>query len=473
MPEIGHIPSRISNGRPSSGPCPRRAGTSRRSSGKTRRAAVGAAICVWLLAAAGNAETLRLSLREAVARALSDGTAARIAAEQVDVSRAQAGQALSALLPQVTGQVQDANEILNLKTFGLSIPGFPTLVGPFNVFDAHVTLATQLIDVAAYRRYQAARQGVVVSDTERERVENDVASAVATLYVALQRAQASVEATQANVELFTKLRDLADDQRQAGVATKLDSTRAEVALSRQSQQLLVDQNRRDASRLALLHAIGADQTLDLALTDPLREESAGVATADEAIALARRERPELREINERLRAAELSIAASRAEKLPTLGAQFQGGYNGNHLGALSWNRTIGGLVSVPVFTGGRIPAQIAEAKSQRRELLLQRTETERQIEEEVRRALLNYQSAANRTRVAAQSVQLASEELDFARDRFANGVSSTIEVDNAQTSYAGATADRIAALADEAQARFDLSRATGRIRDLIEKRETP
>jgi outer membrane protein len=193
-----------------------------------RIAAFGIAL---LACAPAGAEPLNLSLRDAVARALSDGTAARIATERVDVSRAQADQARSALLPQVSGQVQDYNQVLNLKTFGLTLPGFPSLVGPFNVFDAHVTLAAQLIDFSARRRYQAARQGVVVADVERERTENEVATAVATLYVALQRAQANVDATRANLELFTKLRDLANDQREAGVATKLDSTRADVALA--------------------------------------------------------------------------------------------------------------------------------------------------------------------------------------------------------------------------------------------------
>ena len=44
---------------------------------------------------------------------------------------------------------------------------------------------------------------------------------------------------------------------------------------------------------------------------------------------------------------------------------------------------------------------------------------------------------------------------------------SSIEVDNAQTSLVQAQEDRIAALADEAQSRFDLARATGRIRELV------
>ncbi len=257
------------------------------------------------------------------------------------------------------------------------------------------------------------------------------------------------------------------------MATRLDSTRAQVALSRQRQELLVNENRREEARLALLHAIGAEQSLEIALTDPLREETAGITTPEEALASARRERPELRALDERLRAAELSIAANRAEKLPSVGAQFQGGYNGNHLGDLSWNRTVGALLSVPVFTGGRISAAIAEAESFRRELVLERTETDRQVEEDVRRALLNYQSAANRTGVAVENERLASEELDFARDRFSNGISSSIEVDNAQASYVTSRADRIAALADRAQAYFDLARATGNIRQLIDQKERP
>ena len=85
----------------------------------------------------------------------------------------------------------------------------------------------------------------------------------------------------------------------------------------------------------------------------------------------------------------------------------------------------------------------------------------------MRQALLSYESARTRVSVAQESERLAREELEFARDRFTNGVSSSIEVDNAQTSLITAQDDRIAALADEAQARFDLARATGAIRDLI------
>jgi outer membrane protein len=416
---------------------------------------------------AASAEPLRLSLRDAVARGLSEGTAEQIASERAAQSRAQADQARASLLPQVDAEVQDLNEILNLKTFGLTLPGVPALVGPFNVFDAHVRVAARLIDVAAYRRWRAARQGIVVSDAERRTTENQVAAAVATLYVAIQRADASIEASRANVELSQKLFDLADDQRKAGVATRIDSTRAAVALSRQRQLLLLAENRANAARLALARAIGLDLGVRLLLTDPLQDEPGPLPTPDDAFLAARRYRPELRVASERLRQVDLALSADRAERLPSLGAQFQGGYNGNHLGDLDWNRVFGATLSVPIFTGGRVAARIAEDESRRREALLQERDTEHQVEEDVRQALLNYENARSRAVVAEESDRLARQELEYARDRFVNGITSSIEVDNAQASLTGTQEDRIAALADEAQARFDLARATGAIRDLI------
>ena len=60
---------------------------------------------------------------------------------------------------------------------------------------------------------------------------------------------------------------------------------------------------------------------------------------------------------------DLTIAAEKAERLPTFSAQLQGAYSGNRAADLFWSRQIVGLVSVPIFTGGRIAARVAEAQS--------------------------------------------------------------------------------------------------------------
>ncbi|MGH9443786.1 MAG: TolC family protein [Thermoanaerobaculia bacterium] len=418
-----------------------------------------------LLAQPAGTAPAKLTLADAVRRALSDGTAAKLAALRVEESRANALDVKSGLFPKLEGSVQDLNEVLNLKTFGLTIPGFPSVVGPFNVFDAHLAAAYNVIDLGARRRYQAARTGLAVSQTERRRSDDDVAAAVVTVYLSVRKAEAQVDETRANVSLFERLSELAQHQLDSGVATKLDTTRARVQLSRRRQDLLVAQTERDIAGLVLRRAIGAGLGDRFVLEEPAIPDRA-VPPLEEVLEQAAG-RPELEAAKQRLEQARLEFQAIRAEKYPKLVAQAQGGYNGNYLGDLSWNRVVGATVSVPIFTGGQIGAREAQASARARELEVQALDARRQVEEDVRRALLAYESAANRVTLSEETATLAADELDLSRDRFANGISSDVEVDNAQTALTSARDSRLAALSDRAQAWFDLQHATGRIRQVI------
>jgi outer membrane protein TolC len=417
--------------------------------------------------AAGEPAPIRLSLADAVSRALDAGTAVRIATTSTRVAEAQAQDARSYLLPQLSAGGQLANETINLATFGFTVPGQPNVTAPFNVVDVHLSAAMNIIDFVARRRYEAARAGIKVTQEDQRRLENEVAAAVASLYISFGRSSARIDEIRANVDLFQKLSQLALDQKNAGVGTRLDTTRAEVQLARQRQALLVAMNQRDLAQLALLRAIGADLGGRVELTDDWTRAGAAVPTLQAAIDAARRQRPELSLLNQRLRLAQLNIEAAAAEGLPTVAAQAQGTESGNRVRDVEWSRTVAAVVNVPIFNGRRTQAHVAAAQAQRDQLLIQQNDTERQVEQEVRQALLAYESARSRVELADQSLKLAQDELDLASDRFKAGVASSIEVDNAQTSLASARDLRIDAEADEAQARFDLSRATGGIRDLI------
>lgn len=432
-----------------------------------KRAVAALGLAALWLARASSAETLDLTLRDAVGRALSDGTAARIATQRVEGARAAAEVALATLLPTLDTSLAGAEQAINLKTFGFTPAGFPSLIGPFTTVDGRVTAAAKLVDFAALRRYQAARSGIHVSIEDRQSTENEVAAAVATLYVAMQRAQAELDQAEANVELFAKLRDFARDQEKAGVAIQLDTLRADVQLARQKQALLVARNDLDATRLALLHAIGADLGAEVRLVDPLREAESEFSRIDDALAAAAAGRPELQASRERIRAAELQVAAARAERWPIVGVQAFASANGNGPNDLDATYLAGGTVTLPLFTGGRIDGEISAARARRHEIDLSALELERQVAEEVRRSLLAFQSAKSRVSLATDNARLAAAELEVTRDRFANGLSTSIDVDNAQTSLTAAQNAHIDALADEAQAAVDIQRATGRIRDLV------
>jgi len=395
----------------------------------------------------------------------------------VQAAQNRASQALAATRPQAGGELRVASDMINLKTFGFATPGGPSVLGPFDVIDAHVNVAWEVINLAAKRRYEAATAGVRITEEERRRTENEVAAAVATLYVAVQRSSGRIDEIRANVDLFEKLRQLAVDRQKAGTGTRIDTTRADVQLARQRQAQLVAENQRDVALLALLRAVGADLGAQVSLTDNLTSSAAPAGstlpTVEAALARAREARPEMRTLKEQLRAAELAERAARAQKLPRLTLSGQAAEGGNHLRDLSWTRSLNAIASVPLFTGRRIEEQVAEAQIQQQEIALRQRDLERQVEQEVRQALLVAENARSRVALAEQGVRLAADELEVARDRFQNGVASSIEVDNAQTSLATARDTRIDALADAAQARFDLARATGEIRTLIPEGDRP
>ena len=84
-----------------------------------------------------------------------------------------------------------------------------------------------------------------------------------------------------------------------------------------------------------------------------------------------------------------------------------------------------------------------------------------QIDLEVRSSLLDVQAAAQQLEAAQTTVTLANQELEQARDRFAAGVASNIEVTQAQETVAAASETYLAALYAHNLAKASLARAVG------------
>ena len=97
-------------------------------------------------------------------------------------------------------------------------------------------------------------------------------------------------------------------------------------------------------------------------------------------------------------------------------------------------RTVDGFVAltIPLFQGGRIRGETRQADAVLAQRRAQLENLRGQIEQDVRSALLDLQSAADQVSVAQSTVDVAGETLRQARDRFAAGVSDTIEVVQAQ-----------------------------------------
>jgi outer membrane protein len=181
------------------------------------------------------------------------------------------------------------------------------------------------------------------------------------------------------------------------------------------------------------------------------------------------ERQEWKALTAQIKSAEDQKKAAQYSRLPTV--QFDGNfaYVGTSGNTTLPTYTYEGSVNLPLFTGGRIRAEVVRADLEIRKLEEQQADLRNQIALDVKTALLNLQSARNEVQVANLGVELSKEEVDQARDRFKAGVANNIEVIQAQDSLSRANDNQIAALFRFNQARADLARSMGRMEKVYAK----
>ena len=434
---------------------------------------------VLLVAAAasmGRAQTaMPLSLKRAVEIALApDGnTRVALAQEFIEQARTQQAQARATLLPNLDGSVQEHRQVNNLQAFGfnfkLPIPGFsiPSIVGPFNIFDARASAQQTVFNLADLRRYKASKVSAAATASDAVTTRNSVSDEVARDYLACLRAEADRTTARANVDLSEALLALAQRQKNAGTGTGIEVTRAEVQLANDRQSLIRAENDRNRATLTLLKAMGLRLDAPVEFTNKLEYKQIDTAADDALVEQARKARPEMKTQQQREDAARMSLGAVKDERLPSVGAAADYGTIGPDIATAHPTYTLGVSLKVPIFDGGRREARIGESASQYRQEQLRTRDLNQQIDLQVRTAVDSLHSAAAEVQSATEGQTLAESELAQARRRYEAGVATSVEVTDAQTRLQRARDNLVKALYDHSMARLDLATATGTIGEYV------
>ncbi|HUE04337.1 MAG TPA: TolC family protein [Bryobacteraceae bacterium] len=468
----------------------------------------------WLCSAADSpAERapLQLTIKRAVELALSPegNTYIQLSGENLRQAKSRSAEVRSLLLPDIEAQAEQTTAMRSLAALGLDLAAsdtllgaaknpppctastlicgvlstaeaplltdiadkIPRVVGPFNSVDVRARLTQSVFDFSSIRRYQSSRAAFRAAKNDRSAADNSVSTTVAKAYLAALRANADVEAYQANVSLAEAVLKQSENQRTAGTGTGIEVTRAKVQLANEKQHLLVVQNERNKAQLQLLRTMGLSLSTELELTDKLSYEQVDAITLEQAEAEAVENRPDVKAQAEREASSRLNANAVKSERLPSLVAYADYGTTGTNGStvALLPTRDYGVSLRVPIFDGGRRDARRAEFASQFRQERVRSNDLHEQIELEVRMALDSLHSAEEQVKVAEAGLSLAQSELTQARRRYDAGVASRLEVTDAQTRLERARDNQIAALFNHNVSRFDLGQATGTIREMVER----
>jgi outer membrane protein len=420
---------------------------------------------------------MRLTLEQAVNLAVKQNTTAQIALITAKESVQQMNIARAELLPQANLNVGDEWQRLNLAAEfgGGAFPGlppgttFPGHIGPFSLFSAGIGFNGQIFDLTLFRRYQAARSSADASKLDAQSSREQVILLVVSQYIGTLRATADVQASQSRVDLAQALYDQAADLQKQGVGTGIDTLRANVELQNEKQRLIEAQAQRETNIFGLSRLLNLDPRQEVDLADSLSFFETPQPELEASIEQGLATRPEWKSLEEQIKSANYEKKASSESRLPS--GHFSGNYTqlGVSPTTVIPTYTYSGSVTMPIFTGGRIHAEIARANLEIQRIEQQQQDLRNQIALEVKTALINLGSARNEVQVANSGVQLSNEEVDQARDRFRAGVANNIEVIQAQDSLARANDNQIAALYRFNQARADLARSIGQMEKIYAK----
>ena len=420
---------------------------------------------------------ISLTLRDAINRGLKTNLGLVTRDTQNQTARAQRIRALSALLPQVNGSFGITEEQVNLKTFGFnfSFPpiagfnGIPSIVGPFHYVDARATTSFSLFDYSARKNWRSAQDNQQAVQLTYQDGRDLVVQAVANAYLLIIADASRVDSIRAQVKTAQALYDRAVDRKKAGVSPAIDVLRAQVELKQEQQRLLAQENQFAKDKLGLGRVIGLPNGQDFNLAESAPFAPLEKMSPQEAEGIAYKQRPDYQSAQKQVRAAEESLRGARGEWYPTAGLNAYYGADGTTPTSSHGIFGITGSVNFNIFDGGRIKADVEQARATLKQRKDSLADLGGQIDYQVRSALLDIQSAADQVTVAQSNVALAAQTLEQARDRFSAGVADTVEVVQAQESVASANDNLIAALYAHNSAKVALARALGTAEQGLDK----
>lgn len=426
------------------------------------RLLAGAALCaVAAIPLAAQAPT-GLTLADAIARGRSGGVQAALAQLSARTVEARRAQRAGDYLPNVTGTAQVVRQTLNLTEFGLSIPGFPPVTDPFTVYRARATAEQLLFSASTLERMRAARDTAIAAGLDAQRVGELAAATAGAAWLRLASAEETVRAREADSVTVAALLEIARSQVDAGTAPRIDRTRSETQVAAVRSNLLRARNERDRARIDLARAIGAPPTQMLATSgDPAVAMGAIPTTPDSIVALALARRQDLAAETQRTTVLERNLAAIKNEFLPSVGLRASGGTSGVHTDELHGTWDIGVGLSWALFDGFRRERRMDEQRIRIDAQKLRARDLAAQVESEVRQAALDLESANGQIQLAQERLRLAEQELQEVRERFAAGVTGSVETTNALAEVTTARDVLIQARVAAGAAQVNVAKAAG------------
>jgi outer membrane protein TolC len=418
-------------------------------------------------------QVLQIGFQEAINRGLRNNLGLLLTSDQTIQARGERWKELANLLPDFGARVQEDAQTTSLTALGFKSNVFPfpipRVIGPFNYFDARLSLTQSLFNFQNIERERAAEERLKSATYNVKDARELVVLAVGNAYLLAIASSARIETAEAQVENAQALFNKAEDELKAGLTPSIDTLRSQVELQTREQQLIAARNDYAKQKLSLARIIGLAPGQEFVLTEKAPYEALTPQPIETYLERAYSSRADYRAAQAQVRAAEFVRRGATAGHYPTLDLSANFGDIGTTPGQSNGTWQVNGGINIPIFAGGKTHSDVLEADAQLKQARQQLNDLRGRIDYEVRASLLDLNSAAQQVEVARSSVDLAEQALAQSRDRFAAGVTDNLEVVQAQEAVASAHESYIESLYAHNLAKVELARAIGDAEQGVER----
>jgi len=379
--------------------------------------------------------------------------------------------ALSQMLPSIYGTMSETVDKIDLQAQGLSTGVFgamplPTTVGPFHYYSALANVSENLSMTSLYNLRQS-RASADAAEMNTEDARELIILAVGGTYLQVLATKANVVSQEAQVKQAEATFNQAEDQHEAGTTPVIDRNRSFVEFHTEQERLASLRADLVKQTMQLARLIGLPVSQGLTLSEDLPAQVAEAVPVEESVRIALENRFDLKAARLQLKAAQEADRASKAEYLPSFGVGGDYGVEGINPNKGASVFQASATVTIPIFQSGRVKADVDQADAA---LSLRQAEYADQqgvVELDVREAYVDFQVATEQIAVATENRRVAAETLEESLDRFAAGVTNSVEVVQSQEIVASAERDYVSSLFSLNLARVSLARATGQAEQFI------
>lgn len=391
----------------------------------------------------------KLTLQDAVAIAIKNHPQIQAAQHEVNFAQQQVVINRAPYYPAVSGEItgSQGNDLARIGAGALTASRL------FDRFGQGVELSQLLTDSGRTPNLVAsARLQARASEQTLEATRYDVVLRVDQSYYDVLHGQAVVRVAEQTVSARQLLSDQVTELTSHGLKSQLDQSFAEVQVSEAKLLLIRAQETLQAAWAELGRALGSDQPANYQLEEsPL--PPGPPAKADDLVTEAIANRPELASLRFSRDSAYKFYEAEKDLRRPTVSIAAVGGF-------LPYINTttsapipaeyegIAANVDIPLFNGHLFSARREAAHEHALESDQRLRDREQQLSRDVRVAWSGAVTAYQRMDVTAQFLRQAALALDLAQGRYNLGLSSIIELTQAQLSLTQAEIENLSAKYD-------------------------